>query len=65
MLGYVSIRLTKPRRAPTAPTDWGFECLTRFGRSRWRGGRHRMFGDGSLCGMMQELDLQVIICVCA
>ena len=28
----------------------------RFGRSRWRGGRYRVFGGGSLCGMMQELD---------
>jgi hypothetical protein len=33
---------------------------SRFGRSRWRGGRYRVFGGGSLCGMMQELGLQVI-----
>jgi hypothetical protein len=24
-------------------------------RSRWRGGRYRVFGEGSLCGIMQEL----------
>ena len=27
-----------------------------FARSRWRGGRYRVFGGGRLCGMMQELD---------
>jgi hypothetical protein len=31
-------------------------AIRRFGRSRWRGGRYRVFGGGSLCGMTQELD---------
>jgi len=30
------------------PGQW---ALWRFGRSRWRGGRYRVFGGGSLCGM--------------
>ena len=35
-----------PRLLPVCP----------FARSRWRGGRYRVFGGGRLCGMMQELD---------